>query len=61
MNEKWYFDVKYGVLNNIYKSIGVPLHKDTIMNQFHIHCLYTWSYFESPNQFNAIFKKIQNE
>jgi hypothetical protein len=30
MNEKWYFDVKYGVLNKIYKSIGVRLHKEKI-------------------------------
>ncbi len=40
MNEKWYFVVKQGVLNNIYKSITVHLHKDPIMNQFHIHDFY---------------------
>jgi hypothetical protein len=34
------FFVKYGVLNNIYKNIGVHLRKDTIMNQFHIHDIY---------------------
>ncbi len=46
MNEKWYFIIKQGVLTNIYKIIGVHLHKDTIMNQFHIHIgLYNWFYF----------------
>jgi len=33
--------VKQGVFNNPYKSILVHLHKRLIMNQFHIHSLWT--------------------
>ncbi len=43
-NEKCCTTNKQGVLSNLYKIIGVHLHKDTIMNQLHIHGLYNWSY-----------------
>ncbi len=45
IDEKWYSAIKQGVLNNIYKIIGVHLHKEITMNQFYIHNLYDWSYF----------------
>ncbi len=45
MNEKWHSTIKQGVLNKNYKIIGVHLHKDEIMNQIHIHGLYSWSCF----------------
>jgi hypothetical protein len=40
INEKIYTTIKWNVLKEIYKIIGVHWHKDTIMNQLHIHALY---------------------
>ncbi len=40
INEKIYTTIKWNVFKEIYKIIGVHWHKDTIMNQLHIHALY---------------------
>jgi hypothetical protein len=36
-NEKWKMNIKHGVLNNLYKIINLQLHKNTLMNQMHVH------------------------
>jgi len=45
INEKWDTTTKQGILNNFSKIIGVHLHKNTIMNQFHILGLFNLFYF----------------
>ncbi len=30
-------NIKHGVLNNLHKIINLKLHKNTLMNQMHIH------------------------
>jgi hypothetical protein len=53
------FVIKLGVLNNIYKMIDVYLHKDIIMNQFHIHNLYNWFFFKAQINLMQIFKEFK--
>jgi hypothetical protein len=47
INEKWYIVVNHGVLNNLFKIIGIHLHKYIIMNQFYILGLFTLFYFHA--------------
>jgi len=44
INKKWYIIIKQHVLNAFNQIIGIQLHKDKHMNQFHIHGLYNLSY-----------------
>jgi hypothetical protein len=66
---KWTFKItengklplKMVFIRNIYKIIDVYLHKYIIMNHFHIHTLYKFSYFLSSSQLYVICKIIQDE
>jgi hypothetical protein len=44
-------NIKHGVLNNLYKIIKLQLHKNTLMNQMHIHgsCNLSYKFVISKN------------
>ncbi len=48
-----------GFLENLYKMIGLHLHKNTIMNQLHIHGLYNLSYFKGENQLHIFLQEFK--
>ncbi len=58
-NDKLLLNKEFQVFFN--QIIGVQLHKDKHMNQFHIHNLYNLIYYYGPNQLYVTFIGIQNE